>query len=208
MRRIFLDIETLPPELCEHGCEAPCMDEEFRKLALKAERGRLLCIGLIVEEGGQILHRGILGRDRRTMSFHMDERRTLHGLWRLFESFDIRRDLVIGFNCFDFDLAFLYKRSTICRVRPAVVLSFARYRSAPIFDVMKEWERWSWNRISLHDLALSLNLKSSKDDGICGANVYDNFCAGRHEEIADYCMRDVELTKRIYSLMQFEECVA
>lgn len=182
------------------------MDEEFRKLALRAERGRLLCVGLIVEDDGNTVHRGILGRDRQTMRFHLDEKRTLQSFWRLFENFNTRQDLIIGFNLFDFDLLFLMKRSVIHQVRPSITLSFARYRSQPVYDLMKEWEHWSWNRISLHELALSLNLKSSKEEGLSGPNIYDYFCANRHEEIADYCMRDVELAKRIYALMQFEEC--
>ena len=146
MRRIFLDIETLPPENCGHpDCDGrePCPDEEYRKLALLAEQGRVLCVGLIVEENGVITQQGVLGRDRSSLRFHLDEAKTLRGVWRQFEDFDTRSDLVVGFNLFDFDLLFIYKRSIIHQVRPPVQLSFARYRSAPIYDVQREWERWA-----------------------------------------------------------------
>lgn len=208
MRRIFLDIETLPPESCGHpDCNGrdPCQDEEYRKLALRAERGRILCIGLIVEQNNTILHQGILGRDRCTLRFHLDEVRMLRAFWKQFEHFDVRRDLVIGFNVFDFDLLFIYKRSIIHQVRPPVQLSFARYRSAPVFDVMKEWERWAFQRISLNDLALALNLKSSKA-GMDGSKVYESFMQGHHIPIADYCLQDVRLTREIYYRMNFETC--
>jgi len=210
MKRIFLDIETLPPiDKCGHvACaDLPCCnDEDFRKLALRGESGRVLCIGLIVEQDGEILHKGILGRDRATLRFHLDEERTLRAFWRLFDGFNPRQDQVIGHNIYDFDLLFLYKRSVVHRVRPYVTLSFARYRSQPIFDTMREWEKWGRSMVSLDNLARALGLESSKQGGITGATVFDHYCAGEHVAIADYCMRDVELTRNIYYRMCFEEC--
>jgi hypothetical protein len=210
MLRIFTDIETLPPESCPHQecIGAPCEDEEFRKLALKAEHGRILCIGVIVERDGSIVQRGVLGRDRVSLRFHLDEAKTLRGFWKIFQGFNLRHDTVVGHNIFDFDLLFVYKRSVIHTVQPTVNLSFARYRSQPVFDTMREWERWGWNRISLNDLAHALNLPTSKSNGLDGSRVYDFYNAGRHTEIADYCMRDVELTRRIFYRMQFEECLS
>lgn len=207
--RIFLDIETLPPEQCGHGaCNGrdPCPDEEYRKLALRAERGRILCIGLIVEQDNAIIRQGVLGRDRCTLRFHLDEARTLRAFWKQFETFHVRRDLAVGFNLFDFDLLFIYKRSIIHQVRPPVQLSFARYRSAPIYDVQREWERWAWQKISLHDLALALSLRSSKTDGLDGSKIYEAYMRGHHVPIADYCLKDVRLTRQIYYKMQFESC--
>ena len=225
-KRLFIDIETLPPpeELrayinlalvsklerrfsdaqCENGTE--CTEEQFRRLALYAEYGRVLSIGMIVEHDGQIVHRGVLGRDRQSMKFHLDEARTLKGFWRQFSEFNEKQDLVIGHNIFDFDLLFLYKRSIISRVRPGVRLSFARYRSRPIFDTMKEWELWSWRPgIKLEELAEVLQIGMTKLDGLDGSRIYDRFCEGCHQEIAEYCMRDVELTREIYYRLTFEK---
>jgi hypothetical protein len=226
-KRYFIDIETIPPdekvreqlglELVRHYAEnyqagpnsalAPeKIEEEFRRLALSGEMGRVLAIGIIVERGEEILHRGIIGRDRETRLFHLDEARTLRGFWHLLSDFNTERDLIIGHNVFDFDLSFLYKRSIIHRVRPPVRLSFARYRSRPIYDTMCEWNQWAFKgRVSLDRLAKALGLESSKGQGIDGSRVYDYFCAGCHEEIADYCMRDVELVRAIYRRMNFEE---
>jgi DNA polymerase elongation subunit (family B) len=141
MRKIFVDIETLPPELCGHpDCNGrdPCPDEEYRKLALKAEQGRVLCIGIVVEENGIVTQQGVLGRDRCTLRLHVDEPKILKAFWKQFNRFDVRRDLVIGHNIYEFDLLFLYKRSIIHQVKPPIMLSFARYRSQPIFDTMRE----------------------------------------------------------------------
>lgn len=205
--RVFLDIETLPPErdtLRETGVFAD--DEEYRNLALSGDWGRVLTVGLVVERDGREIHRGLLGRERQTMMFHLDEARTLRAFWKLLKSFNTRRDLVVGHNVFDFDLLFLYKRSVIHRIRPTVDLSFARYRSQPIFDTMHEWERWRWCRkhISLDELARVLGLESSKQDGIDGSKVYDKFCAGCHGEIAEYCMKDVDLVRQVYYRIVFD----
>lgn len=209
MRRIFVDIETLPPDKNTPAASyrdevTACSEEEFRRLALDGDYGRILTVGLIVECDDQIIHRGLLGRDRQSMAFHLDEARTLRGFWKLLNCFDAARDLVVGHNVLDFDLPFIYKRSVVHRVRPTVELTFARYRSRPVFDTMHQWNRWSPRKfISLDRLAKVLGLESSKREGISGGLVYDRFREGRHQEIAEYCMRDVELVREIYYRMSF-----
>jgi 3'-5' exonuclease len=228
-KRLFIDIETLPPHeglratlnpalvaklergyrILEREAMAECTEEQFRRLALHAEYGRVLSIGMIIEQDGEVVCRGVLGRERQSLRFHLNEARTLRGFWNQLRGFDDRRDLIIGHNIFDFDLPFLYKRSVIHRVQPSVRLSFARYRSRPIFDTMKEWELWAWRPgIKLIELAEVLQLGMTKTEGMDGSRIYDRFCAGCHEEIADYCMRDVELTREIYYRLTFEQAVA
>jgi hypothetical protein len=210
-RRIFVDIETLPPDKGSVAVGVReeiglCSEEEFRRLALDGDFGRVLTVGVIVEQDEQIIHRGLLGRERQTMMFHLDEARTLRGFWKLMKGFNVRCDQVVGHNLFDFDLPFLYKRSVIQRVRPAVELPFTRYRSQPIFDTMHQWNKWSPRKyVSLDRLAKVLGLESSKGRGIDGRLVYDKFCQGCHGEIADYCMRDVELVREIYYRMTFSD---
>jgi DNA polymerase elongation subunit (family B) len=228
VKRVFLDIETLPAEetmreqiavkvrreLESSGGQLSdeqaneIADSEFRSTALYGEHGRVLVIGLITEENGAIKHRGVLGRDRATGCFHLNEARTLRAFWNLLRDFDVRRDFIIGHNVLEFDLPFLCKRSIVHRVQPSVKLCFARYRSQPIYDTMKEWAHWSWCKngaTSLDKLAGVLGLVSSKQNGIDGSRVYDYFRDGRHSEIADYCMRDVELVRDIYYRMNFIE---
>ncbi len=205
--RVFLDVETLPPERDDslvRGKFPNCSDEEFYGLALNPEYGRLLCVGVVLERDGVITSRGVLGRDRDTRLFHLDEARTLRGFWKLVSDFNHHRDLLIGFNLLDFDLHFICTRSVIRSVRPSIDVCFARYRSRPVFDVMWEFCHWR-HRISLDDLAKILGLNSSKQNGINGGKVYDLFLAGCHEEIADYCMRDVELTRAAYRRLNFIE---
>lgn len=204
-KKIYLDVETLPPEKDDpliHDRTAQCSEEEFRKLSLNCEYGRLLCIGLIVEEDDEITLGGVIGRSRSTNEFHLDEVRMLRAFWKLVKDFDQRRDLFIGFNLLDFDLPFICTRSVIKRVKPSFNVCFARFRSHPIFDVMWEFCYWR-HRIKLDDVAKILGLESSKQDGVDGSTVYDLFLAGRHQEIADYCLRDVDLIRQIYRRLKF-----
>lgn len=204
MRKIFLDIETLPPD--RETMEAPanletCDDKDFRKLALKAEKGRILTIGVIIEENGEVTHQGLFGRDRVTGMFHVDEARTLRCFWNLIGKVRENNDLLIGHNILDFDLPFLIKRSIINRVKPPQI-SFRRYQKNPIYDTMWEWSLWA-HRISLNDVAEAIGVNSSKTGDIDGSQIYDYYSAGRHEEIGLYCMRDVECTREVYYCINF-----
>lgn len=226
MLRTFLDIETLPPAeerrqhlsptkirkllrkrgQANHDECSECTEEEFRSLALYAEYGRVLTIGVIVENDGEVIHRGVLGRDRQSMLFHLDEARTLHGFWRLMKDFNVRRDLIIGHNIHAFDLPFLEKRSRIHRIQPTLKLSYAKYRSQPIYDTMQEWSRWNFGQfISLDLLAEVLKVGISKSECIDGSLVYDRFSQGCHQEIAEYCLRDVEVVRAVYYAMEYPE---
>src|SRR5688500_16477212 len=114
--KVFLDAETLPPDESDPltGCESGTRtEEEYRKLARNPQFGRILCIGLIVERDGEVITRGVLGRDRSTGLFHLDEARILRAFWKLVRDFDDRRDLFIGFNLLDFDLHYICTRSVI-----------------------------------------------------------------------------------------------
>lgn len=232
VRRCFLDIETIPPaeesrslikpdlikNLCRKGDQqknsheqadvSECTDEQFRSLALHAEYGRVLAIGIIMEQDGKVIHSGLLGRERSSGLFHLDEERTLRAFWRLLRDFNTGCDLIIGHNIMDFDLPFIYKRSRINQVRPSILFSFARYKSAPIFDTMREWMHWNpyAAQISLGHLADILKVGITKMDGMDGSRVYDEFLADNHKLIAQYCLQDVKVVQAIYYRMVFTEC--
>src|SRR5829696_10275873 len=105
--RVFVDIETLPPErdaLARHPKLRDCDEAEFRRLALDGDYGRVLVIGVIIERGGKVVLSGCLGRERRTLNLHLEERRTLASFWKLLKDFDPKRDTIIGHNVLSFDL--------------------------------------------------------------------------------------------------------
>ena len=202
--KLFLDIETLPApgdkmELLKTFWEdsrkknggkiIPGLndfDTFFRNTSFQGEFGRILCIGYAID-------------DKPTECISGDEKEMLRKFWGLAKD----ANLFIGHNVMDFDLKFIYKRSVILNVRPSRELSFARYRSNPIFDTMHEWEKWSGKGTGLHRLSLAMGMASPKEEGIDGSQVYDYFLAGKTEEIIEYCKRDVEATRKVYNRITF-----
>jgi len=69
-----------------------------------------------------------------------NEKKMLENFWEAAKEVD----LFIGFNIMDFDMKYIIQRSIIHGVKPKtkVRLSFARYRSEPIYDAMHEWNQW------------------------------------------------------------------
>jgi len=161
-------------------------DEYYRNTSFSAEFGRVFCIGYAIDNAPAECLVG-------------SEKEMLEKFWQIARD----AELFIGHNILEFDLRFIYKRSIINRVKPTADLSFARYRKSPIFDTMKEWEKWGSIGIGLHKLAIALGLESPKDGDIDGSKVYDFFLAGKSEEIVKYCKRDVEATRKIYNRINF-----
>jgi len=202
--KLFLDIETLPAggesiaivkDLFEqakakgtyYGKEKGVdFDTFYRNTSFQGEFGRILCIGYAID-------------DEPAECLIGDEKEILAKFWA--KARDAK--IFIGHNLMEFDLRFIYKRSVIRGVKPSRDLSFARYRSEPIFDTMKEWEKWGSQGVSLHRLSLALGLISPKEKGIDGSKVYDYFLAGKQEEIYEYCKRDVVATREVYKKMTF-----
>src|SRR3989344_1140399 len=201
--KLFLDIETIPAQEEKHQIlrqiharkvndnrKVPQKFEEYLlSTSLDGAFGQIICIGYAID-------------DKPAEVIQDDEKEMLTKFW------DIAQDahLFIGFNVMDFDLRFIYQRSIINKVKTTKNLSFARYRSDPIFDIMGEWRKWARDpSVSLDTLAKALDLESSKDQGIQGKDIWKVYQNGRINDICDYCKRDVELTRKIYKRMIFED---
>ena len=200
--KLFLDIETLPAS----GKDVPLIkqfyeeakkrrngealktdfDTYLRNTSFSGEFGRIFCIGYALD-------------NEPASALAGDEKEMLQQFWELAKD----ANLFIGHNVMEFDLRFIYKRSIINGVKPSRDLNFARYRSEPIFDTMKEWEKWGAQGASLHRLSIALGIASPKEEGIDGSKVYDYYLEGRGDEIVEYCKRDVDATRKVYKKMTF-----
>ena len=203
--KLFFDIETLPvsgdkiaiikdfyeemkkkrnqKQTREEGVD---FDTFMRNTSFQGEFGRIFCIGYTTDDKGVECLQG-------------DEKEILEKYWHIAKDCS----LFIGHNIMEFDFRFIYKRSIILGVKPTLNLSFARYRSDPIFDTIKEWEKWGAQGVSLHKLSIALGIKSPKSEGIDGSQVYDYYLAGKGNQIIEYCKRDVEAVRKVYKKMNF-----
>ena len=218
MHKLFLDIETLPApkesedvlkilfekkraKSNEKQIEEMRFEEFVSKTSFDGAYGRILCIAYAVDD-----------RKTEVLCNDTDERKTLAEFWDLVRTLSVQPKSVqypdyglmfIGHNVMDFDLRFIYQRSVVLGVRPAYEINFARYRSYPIYDTMKEWVKWSNSTVGLEYLALALGIPSPKDD-IDGSQVATQYAAGKLQDILEYCKRDVETTRKVYQRMVFE----
>ena len=133
MKIFFFDIETVPTEqsLRDSGLlEAQILLNEaeiLKKLSLSAVTARILCLAYAVEPP----------LDSTVEVIHGDEREIIENFWRL----AAEMNLFVGHNVLDFDLKFIYQRSIIYQIKPSRDISFARYRSAPVYDIMHWWTK-------------------------------------------------------------------
>lgn len=206
--KLFIDIETIPAdEKIKDVAITQALSKQnkyqnnkktvksretlYHDTAISGDFGQIFCIGYAIDNQNVEIIKG-------------QEADILKTWWQVAD----RADLFIGHNIMDFDLRFIFKRSIINKIKPTarhLNLSFARYRNFPIYDTMREWEKWSQSFISLDTLAKALGLESSKDGGINGSQVYNYYLKKKYEAIYEYCKRDVELTRKIYKRMVFED---
>lgn len=201
MIKLFFDIETIPAAddlkdtalviLRDRNSNKDKTEAEvYENTSFEGTFGRICCIGIIKEN-----YKGIIKKE----VFTGKEKDILTDFWK--EAEDVER--FIGHNIWAFDLPFIYKRSIINQVRPRN-LNFARYRNMPIYDTMCEWELWNLGaKQKLDTLAKVMGLPTSKDE-MDGSMVWQYYQDGRIADIAKYCMKDVELSRKIYYKMTFE----
>jgi len=209
MPRLYIDIETLPgrerPDPSEiappknykdpakiKAYQQEKVEEMYRAQALDSMRGQILCVGFAVDNEPAGIIAGA------------DEFEILSALERLVENQPNETPLVwIGHNIKNFDLQWLWRKA-IQQGFKSLAESIPRYR----FDkrVVDTAELWAGPDIraycKLDDIARFLGFEGKQD--MDGSQVYDNYLAGNHEAVLDYCKADVELTRKIHKAMLFE----
>lgn len=218
MKKIFLDVETLPADESKHeqlrylfgkklekknkrremseevimeelaGKEEAKFEDYIRGTSFDGAFGRVLCIAYAINDG-----------PLEVICNPENEKATLENFWDLVKDVD----LFVGHNILGFDLKFLYQRSVVLGVKPSQNISFAKFRNFPVYDTMHEWSHWTDKSVGLEHIALALGISTPKE-GIDGSQVYDFYKAGKVKEICDYCKRDVETTRAVYKRINFE----
>ncbi len=203
MNKLYFDIETIPAneehksiyiEILKKKNASKTDEDIYTSTSFEGTFGRICCIGIIKENSdGKIIQKEVFSGDEKNILTKFWQ--SAHGVHRF-----------IGHNIWGFDLPFIYQRSIINDIKPRTDISFARYRNIPIYDTMLEWTLWNMDYSKmqkLDTLAKVLGLPTSKDE-MDGSMVWDYYKQGRIEEINKYCMKDVELTRKVYKKMVFE----
>jgi hypothetical protein len=122
---------------------------------------------------------------------------------------DLHSTTVIGHNVASFDLRFLAQRSIIHGIRPHLVIARAAqakpWETEKVFDTMVQWAG-PGGRVKLDKLCKVLGIQCKGD--LDGSKVWDYVKAGRLDEVAAYCVEDVERVRALHRRMTFQTVAA
>jgi hypothetical protein len=182
-------------------------EEEKRRGALSPFTGHIVAIGVVNAETGKSCAMYevpgqtelITRRDGNRTLISGTEKQILEKFWDYLG----QGDRFISFNGRQFDGPFLMIRSAIHGIQPKRDLIGNRYRFHPNCDLR---EVLNFNgtinsrqmRFNLDLACKAFGIVSSKADGMDGRSVETMYRAGRHEDIALYCLQDVRATSELY----------
>ena len=131
-----------------------------------------------------------------------DELELLTAFW------DVARhyDEIVTFNGRGFDVPFLYLRSAVLNV-PISKKNWLGYRFAtePHCDLAEQFTFYNVSgregaarKFNLDFYCKAFGVDSPKSHGVTGLDMNTLMAAGKHREIAEYCLRDVRATVELY----------
>jgi predicted PolB exonuclease-like 3'-5' exonuclease len=217
MKKLVIDIETVGTpweeldayvrEYLIKGLSDGDAEETRRAGGLSPFRGRIIAIGVInIEDGRSCAMYEVPGQTQLSIEksgqrtyISGSEKQILEKFWEFFEG-DSR---FITFNGRQFDGPFLMIRSAINGIVPKRDLVGYRYGFHPNCDLREALNFFGTTNARQFKFNLDLACKvfgveTSKGEGLDGRSVETWYRAGRHREIADYCLDDVRATCELY----------
>ena len=217
MKKLVIDIETvgIPWDELDHyvreylikGLSEGDAEEARRAGGLSPFRGRVVAIGVInIGDGRSCALYEVPGqkdlrydKDGARTYISGTEKQILEKFWEFFDS-DSR---FITFNGRQFDGPFIMIRSAVNGLIPRRDLVGYRYGFHPNCDLREALNFFGTTNARQFKFNLDLACKvfgveTSKGEGLDGRSVEEWYRAGRHREIADYCLDDVRATKELY----------
>lgn len=214
---IFIDIETIPTQnefIQKHILENIEPDGRLKDpekiaadIAKKSEKaihstglsglfGQVLCVGIAQDDSDPICVYNTTGEDNLladVRSLICPERQHTK------TPSDYCAQTLVGHNVLAFDVPFLSQRMMVNGLPPLF-----KHGSKPwdltVEDTMLMFACGKRDMYSLDDLCLAFGVDSPKGE-LDGSKVYEYYMAGRHDEIKEYCIRDVVATREVYRRM-------
>lgn len=175
------------------------------RLALHPANGRIVAIGLWrpVEDRGGVLVEGEGGRwedfGSNTKIYRASEREMLVEFWRYVKE---SASTIITYNGRSFDGPYLLLRSAMLDVKPSRNLVPYRYSFAEHCDLAEVLTFFRARPMDSLDFWCRRFGIASPKETFNGTRVQSAYQAGRLEEIAAYCLKDVQATAKLYLRLQ------
>jgi hypothetical protein len=109
--------------------------------------------------------------------------------------------LWVGYNCRKFDLDLLWKRAKVHGLNNLADLIPRSRFDKSVIDLMEVFQGPNTMDFVSQDKVCKYFGIEGKPDGIDGSKVYDFWMAGEYERIAEYNIDDVEKVKQLYQIM-------
>ena len=213
MSRVVFDIETLgfPLEsfddvqreyLLKFADTDEKREAEIQKLSLHALTAQIIAIGMLNPDtnAGKVFYQSTVKEqfsteDGKVEFISGDEKNLLQHFWETVE----RYDQIITFNGRSFDCPFIMLRSGILGVKATRNLIPYRYDSDKHCDLLEQLTFYSATRkFNLDFYCKAFGIKSPKSEGITGLDLGPLFREGKFQEIAKYCLGDIQATGELF----------
>ncbi len=177
-RTVVVDIETVT------------LDPNLVKGALDALSGRIVCIGILIDDGTQLEELAITDEN---------EVNILTKFWATIRPTDV----IVGHNVHEFDIPFIRQRSWILSIRPSRTIDLRKFYTADVWDSMQVWSNWAFKKfVSLDALGTALQCGQKSAHGM---DVAQWWAIRDLQAIEQYCLSDVRLTYLVYCKMTYQE---
>jgi DNA polymerase elongation subunit (family B) len=177
-RTVTLDIETIS------------LDPNLAKGALDALTGRIVCVGMLIDDGAQITELAIAEED---------EAQILAKFWGTIHPTDV----IVGHNVHEFDVPFIRQRSWVLGVRPSRTIDVRKFYTVDIKDTMQIWTNWGFKKgVSLDALGAALSCGQKSGHGM---DVAQWWATRDLDAIKQYCLGDVRLTYLVYCKLTYQQ---
>ena len=205
---LFRDVEKLPDEAARLARRAEIL-QQFNLWPFTAQ---VVCIAMLNAESGrgQVLFiaddfEEEAGETRAVKSVPCaDEVELLASFWDVARKYEH----IVTFNGRTFDVPFTYLRSALLNV-PITRKDWLGYRfqTEPHCDLAEQFTFYGVSgrdgaarRFNLDFYCRAFGIDSPKSHGVTGLDVSRLQAEGRHREIAEYCLRDVQATLQLYQI--------
>lgn len=170
------------------------LKKAYEKCALDGAMNHIICIGVAIDDAAPV---------SLSIHSHEQERDNLRRFYDyLQEHCGDYAHTWIGHNISGFDFKILRQRSIVLGVQWPVFLqrAFQDKWGDAVYDTMLRWSNDRRDYISLDKLCHVFGIESSKQN-MHGDEVYKYWLEGKYQEIANYCIGDVDKTRAVYRNM-------
>jgi DNA polymerase elongation subunit (family B) len=170
--------------------ETVSLDPMEEKGALDAISGRVVCIGILFDDGRELKELAILDENESNL---------IKAFWAVIRPTDV----LIGHNLLEFDLMFLRQRSWILGIKPTRTIDLRKYYTEDVIDTMQLWSNWGFKKfVKLEELGEALGCGCKIGHG---ADVAQWWAARDLDAIRAYCLNDVRLTYAVYCRLTYQQ---